>query len=74
MPCALTAFAQMALRQDAGQMEGSKHVQMGVTLIPLLSLGRAMLIDVTPPPQPQRKLWTSEKASLDHYMFSLTNH
>ena len=62
MPCALTAFAQMALRQDAGQMGGSKHVRMGVTLIQLPSLGKAMLIDVTLPPYLPRKLRTIEKS------------
>ena len=60
MPGALTAFALMAMLQDAGQMEGSKHVQMGVTLIPLLSLGRAMLIDVTPPPHIKRSLFADK--------------
>ena len=65
MICALTAFAQMALRQDAGQMEGSKHVRMGVTLIPPLNLGKGMLIDVTHPPYLPRKLRKSENAKLE---------
>ena len=57
----------MALRRDAGQMEGSKHVRMGVTLIPLPSLGKAMLIDVTLPPYLPRKLRTRENAKLEQY-------
>ena len=64
MLCALTAFARMALRQDAGQMEGSKHVRMGVTLIPPLNLGKGMLIDVAHQTYLSRKLRTSKNAEL----------
>ena len=46
---ALTAFAQMALPRDAEQTGGSWLAQMGVTLIPQPTLGKAMLTIATQP-------------------------